>query len=55
MRTTYGWLAILLVLCTAGPYACGVRPRRRFDWVALTITVAFLAWLLGGLTSLRSR
>ena len=49
------WLTVLLAACVAGPYAFGVRPRRRFDWIALTVTLAFLAWLLGGFTSLRSR
>lgn len=55
MGTAYSWLAGLLVVCIAGPYVLGVRPRRRVDWIALTITVGFLVWLLGGLTSLRSR
>lgn len=55
MGTPYGWLAVLLAVCIAGPYALGVRPRRRLDWIALTMTVGFLVWLLGGLTSLRSR
>jgi hypothetical protein len=55
MGTPFGWLAVLLVFCIAGPYAFGVRPRSRSDWIALTMTVGFLVWLLGGLTSLRSR
>jgi len=50
----YGWLAILLMICVAGPYVFNVKPRRRLDWIALTATVAFLVWLLGGFTSLRS-
>jgi hypothetical protein len=54
MGTADGWLAALLAACVAGPYVLGVRPRRRLDWIALTMTVGFLVWLLGGLTSLRS-
>ena len=50
----YGWLAVLVVVCVAGPHLLGLRPRRRLDWVAMTGTVAFLAWLLGGFVSLRS-
>ena len=51
----YGWLAVLVLVCVAGPYFFGVRPRRHLDWIAVTATVAFLAWLLGGFVSLRSR
>ena len=55
MNTPSGWLAMLLVLCIAGPYAFRIHPRRRVDWMALTVTVGFLMWLLGGFASLRSR
>ena len=55
MNTTYGWLMTLVALCVAGPYVFKVRPSRRIDWLALTVTLAFLVWLLGGFTSLRSR
>jgi hypothetical protein len=50
----YGWLVVLLALCVAGPYAFGIRPRRRADWIALTVAMAFLVWLLGGFISVRS-
>jgi hypothetical protein len=50
----YGWLAILVLVCVAGPYLLGLRPRRRLEWRAMTATVAFLVWLLGGFVSLRS-
>jgi hypothetical protein len=55
MSAQYAWLALLVALCIAGPYALRVRPRRRLDWIALTVTLAFLASLLGGFASLRSR
>jgi hypothetical protein len=50
----YGWLAVLLAVCVGGPYAFRIAPRRRNDWIAMTATVAFLAWLLGGFISVRS-
>jgi hypothetical protein len=52
--SVYGWLAVLLLVCVSGPYLLRIRPRRPVDWVALTATIAFLVWLLGGFTSLRS-
>ena len=55
MNTPAGWLSLLVACCILGPYVLGVRPRRRADWLALTLTVAFLIWLLGGFTSVRSR
>ena len=55
MGTPSGWLVVLVTVCIVGPYALRVRPRRRLDWIALTMTVAFLVWLLGGFTSVRSR
>jgi hypothetical protein len=54
MNPVYGCLAVLLVVCVAGPYLLGLRPRRRLEWIAMTATVAFLVWLLGGFVSLRS-
>ena len=51
----YGWLTVLLMLCVAGPYVFKIKPHRRMDWIALTVAMAFLVWLLGGFTSLRSR
>ena len=50
----YGWLVLLVVVCVAAPYLLGLPPRRRLEWLAMTATVAFLVWLLGGFVSLRS-
>jgi len=50
----YGWLAVLLALCVVGPYALRIQPQRRADWIALTVAMAFLIWLLGGFISVRS-
>jgi hypothetical protein len=54
VRTALDWYIVLLLACIAGPYALGVRPKRRRDWIALTITIAFLTWLLAGFAFVRS-
>jgi len=56
MKSPITWFLLLASVCLAGPYAFGVRPRTRRHWVALAITIGFLAWLLLPLaTGLRSR
>ena len=56
MRTFSFWCLVLVATCLVGPYVFGVRPRRRRDWFALAIVIAFLIWLLPGLDSpLRSQ
>jgi hypothetical protein len=54
MRTPLAWYVLLVSLCVLAPYLVGVRPRRRKDWIVLTVTIAFLTWLLGGFVSVRS-
>jgi hypothetical protein len=54
-RSPLTWYAVLVALCLIAPYLLGVRPRQRKDWVLLTVTIAFLTWLLAGFTSVRSR
>ena len=49
------WFLILAGVCIVGPYVLGVRPRTRRDWVYLALTIAFLAWVLPLMVSLRSR
>lgn len=49
MRTFSFWFYVLLATCIVGPYALRVRPQTRRDWLALTIVIAFLIWLLPGL------
>jgi hypothetical protein len=46
---------VLAVVCMAGPYFLGVAPRTRRQWLSVALTIAFLAWLLLFMTSLRSR
>ena len=54
-RTPTFWFAVLLIVCMVAPYVLGVAPKNRRDRLLLTATIAFLAWLLLGLTSLRDR
>jgi hypothetical protein len=56
MRSFRTWFFVLLVATMVAPYALGVPPRRRQDWLALAVTIAFLMWVLLGLEiPLRSR
>jgi hypothetical protein len=55
MRTPWAWCILLVSLCVLAPYLLGIRPRRRKDWILLTLTIAFLTWLLGGFASVRSK
>jgi hypothetical protein len=55
MRTPASWLIVLIGVCVVAPYAARVRPRSRVDWIAMTVTIGFLLWLLGGFASVRSR
>lgn len=49
------WFVILVAVCVGGPYAFGVRPRTRAQRAWLAITIAFLAWLLPLMGSVRSK
>ncbi|HKB13630.1 MAG TPA: hypothetical protein VKD69_23345 [Vicinamibacterales bacterium] len=53
--TAVAVFAVLSSICMAGPYALGVRPKTRGQWLSLAITIAFLAWVLPLMVSLRSR
>jgi hypothetical protein len=55
MRSAGTWFLILAGVCVVGPYVLGVRPRTRRDRVCLALTIAFLAWILPLMISLRSR
>jgi hypothetical protein len=55
MRSAGTWFVILAGACVAGPYLLGVRPTTRRHWSYLAITIAFLAWVLPLMASLRSR
>jgi hypothetical protein len=54
MRTPFEWYILLMTVCVVGPYALGVRPRTRRDWMLLTAVEVFLTWLLAGFAFVRS-
>ena len=49
------WFLMLVAVCILAPYLLGVRPRNRRQWGYLTVTIAFLAWLLPLMAALRSK
>ena len=46
---------VLAVVCVAAPYLLGVQPRTRRQWLYVAVAIAFLAWVLPLMVSLRSR
>jgi hypothetical protein len=55
MPSANTWFLVLAGACIVGPYVLGVRPKTRRDRVCLALTIAFLAWILPLMISLRSR
>ncbi len=55
MKSAGTWFLILTAVCIGAPYLLGVPPRTRRHWAYLAITIAFLAWVLPLMGSLRSR
>ena len=55
MRSASTWFLLLAMACVAGPYLLGVRPRSTRERCYIAITVAFLAWVLLLMASLRSK
>ena len=55
MKSAGTWFLILTAVSLAGPYFLGVPPRTRRQWLYLALTIAFLAWILPLMVSLRSR
>ncbi len=49
------WFIALVAACIAGPYILLVAPKTRRQWAALTVTLAFLAWVLLLLAPVHSR
>jgi hypothetical protein len=54
MKSSLTWFLVLTVVCVGGPYLFGVRPKTPRHWLYLAVTIAFLAWILPLMTSLRS-
>jgi hypothetical protein len=55
MKSATTWFLILASICVAGPYLLGVRPRTSRQRMYVALTIAFLAWVLLTMVSLRSR
>ena len=55
MTPADAWFVVLTACCLAGPYALDVRPKTRRQWQYIAVTIAFLAWVLPLMVSLRSR
>ncbi len=55
MPPQFIWFLALVAACIAGPYLLRVPPRTRRHWAAVCVTLAFLAWVLLFLASVRSR
>lgn len=53
MRSTMTWFVVLAIVCVAGPYLFGIRPRRKRHWVYIAVAIAFLAWILPLMVALR--
>ena len=53
MRSPTVWFVLLAGACMTAPYLLGVPPQTRRQWTYVAITIAFLAWLLPLMASLR--
>ena len=55
MNPAARWFLLILALTIAAPYLFGVKPRTRRQWFYVVVTIAFLAWVLPFMASLRAR
>jgi hypothetical protein len=55
MRSPATWFLILATACLVGPYFLGVRPKTPRHRQYVAVTIAFLAWILLMMISVRSR
>lgn len=53
IRSPVTWFALLAAACVAGPYLLGVAPRSNRDRLYVAVALAFLAWLLPLMATLR--
>ena len=53
MRFAGTWFLIVGALTIVGIYRFGVRPRTARQWTLVAITIAFAAWVLQMMVSLR--
>jgi hypothetical protein len=54
VRSPSSWFVALALVCVAGPYVLGVRPQTRRERWYVAVAIAFLAWVLLLMASLRS-
>jgi len=52
---TTAWFLVLTAVCLVGPYVLGFPPKTRRQWLYIGLTIAFVAWILPLMVSLRSR
>ncbi len=55
LRSPITWFVVLAAICTIGPYVLHAPPKTRRQWLYVALTLAFIAWLLPLMVSLRSR
>ena len=55
LKSSTFWFVVLALASVTGPYVLRVPPRTRRQWRYIAVTVAWLAWLLPLMVSLRSR
>jgi hypothetical protein len=55
MRSPGNWFFMLATVCVVAPYLLGLRPTTVRQRHYVSLTIAFLAWILLLMTSLRSR
>jgi hypothetical protein len=53
MRSPVTWFILLALACMVGPYVLRVPPRTDRERRWLAVTIAFLAWILFCMVSLR--
>jgi hypothetical protein len=49
------WFLLIILVTIAAPYALGVKPRTRRQWFYVLVTLAFVAWILPFMASLRAQ
>ncbi len=54
LRDPRTWFIVLLIASVAAVYILHVRPKSRRQWLLLALTIAFLAWLLPLMVTVRS-
>jgi hypothetical protein len=47
------WFLVIAVVAIAAVYLFGIKPRTRRQWLSVAIALAFLAWILPLMVSLR--